>query len=155
MNYIIWNKTDKLKDLEPKVWFNSYPQSKTKTLILIDDVYVIFAEDERKNLQLDENSTDDDVAKAYIKKLEEENKRAEEEEKNRIEGEKNLVEKVNQLEKDKINLSLANVQVLEQMEKEKQDLALANVELMEQVQTYKVELENKIKELEKLIKNNG
>lgn len=42
---IIWNRSSKLKDLDPNVWFEAYPESKDKTLVLIDNTEVVFLED--------------------------------------------------------------------------------------------------------------
>lgn len=42
---IIWNRSSKLKDLDPNVWFEAYPESRDKTLVLIDDSEVVFLED--------------------------------------------------------------------------------------------------------------
>lgn len=44
-NIVIWNRVNKLKDLDPEVWFKAYPESQDKTLVLIDDSEVVFLED--------------------------------------------------------------------------------------------------------------
>ena len=97
-NVIIWNKTDKLKNLDPEVWFNAYPQSKTKTLALIDESEVVFIEDLKdKGFTGD---TDVAIVEAYIAKVQ---KDIEEHKKHQLqieEEEKKTLNKINSLESE-------------------------------------------------------
>lgn len=83
MKIEIWNRKDKLKNLEKEVWFESYPQAKFKTLVLVDDSEVLFLEDI--------NCKNEEDVKQYI----EDRKKEEIKEKSEVEL---LKEKINEQE---------------------------------------------------------
>lgn len=69
-NIKIWDRVEKLKGLEPNVWLNAYPQTATKTLVLVDDTSVYFLEDIKE--QGITGNSDMEIVENYLKKLEEE-----------------------------------------------------------------------------------
>lgn len=94
MKIEIWNRQEPLKGLEKEIWFEAYPQSKNKTLVLIDDAEVMFLEDI--------NCTNEEEVKAYIEKRKEE-------EKKEIQHKKDEVDK--KLEKTKLDILEAVVKM--------------------------------------------
>ena len=79
MNYIIWDRKEKLKGLDVEIWFKSYPQSREKTLVLIDDTYVVFLEDLKNDCYI---GTDDEIVKKYIEDIKKEKEEEQEKEEN-------------------------------------------------------------------------
>lgn len=145
MIYKIWDKEEPLKGLPKEVWFKEHPQTKTLTPIFFgeNENYSLleFKEILIPRLGLADTATADEVAKEYIRVQEEQQKKQQEEQ-------TSLQDRIEALEQDKLNLSLANIELIEQIEREKQELALANVELLETLTQANLELEARINKLE-------
>lgn len=97
MNYIIWDRKEKLKGLDVEIWFKSYPQSREKTLVLIDDTYVVFLEDLKKDGYI---GTDDEMVKKYIEDIKKEKEEEQEKEENYKSEIDELKGKIKQMEID-------------------------------------------------------
>lgn len=94
MNYTIWDRKEKLKGLDAEVWFKSYPQSKEKTLVLIDNTYVVFLEDLKNDGYI---GTNDEIVRKYIEDMQESTNKEDEGNKSEIDL---LKEKIKQIELD-------------------------------------------------------
>lgn len=97
MNYIIWDRKEKLKELDVDIWFKSYPQARQKTLVLIDNSYVVFLEDLKNDGYI---GTDDEIIRKYIEDIKKEKEEEQEKEENYKSEIDLLNEKIKQMELD-------------------------------------------------------
>ncbi|WP_101774010.1 hypothetical protein [Peptostreptococcus faecalis] len=113
---IIWNKIEKLKDLDKEMWFKSYPIAKEKTLVLINNSEVVFIEDLK--VEGFTGSTDIEIVENYLKDREEKQKQQQEQaEKEKEKEQQKEVEIERKIEELETQYSLAIVELTEQIEK--------------------------------------
>ncbi|WP_101772316.1 hypothetical protein [Peptostreptococcus faecalis] len=116
MKIKIWDRKETLKGLDKEIWFDAYPASKDKTLVLIEDAEVVFLEDIKAEGFT--GSTDIEIVENYLKDREEKQKeqqeQAEKEKEKEQQREKELEEKIKQME---LQYSLAIVELNEKIDK--------------------------------------
>lgn len=101
----IWDREQSLKGLDKDIWFGAYPQAKEKTLVLIDEVQVVFLDDLKSKGFV--GTTDTEIVEAYLKKEDEDRKLAEEKAKEEEAKKKTLEDQVKELTEKLENTSNA------------------------------------------------
>ena len=130
MKIKIWDRKESMNGTSKEIWEKSYPESKYKTLVLVDSE-VFWLEDIKAQGFVGE--TDTAVVESFLAKREEDRLKAEKEAKAKNEQEKSEMEKRVEEEVNKVRLeyAVAVAELTEKIEKDKVELYTDIVEDIE------------------------
>ncbi|WP_347161309.1 hypothetical protein [Peptostreptococcus anaerobius] len=130
MKIKIWDRKESMNGTSKEIWEKSYPESKYKTLVLVDSE-VFWLEDIKT--QGFTGDTDTAIVESFLAKREEDRARAEKEAQVQDEQKKSEIEKRVEEEANKIRLeySISVAELTEKIEKDKLELSTAIVEAIE------------------------
>lgn len=130
MKIKIWDREESMNGIAKEIWEKSYPESKYKTLVLVDNE-VFWLEDIKT--QGFTGDTDTAIVESFLAKREEDRARAEKEAQVQDEQKKSEIEKRVEEEANKVRLeyAVAVAELTEKIEKDKVELSTAIVEAIE------------------------